>query len=101
VADARRSGEKPPSLCRWSAPRGDKQGTIAVRALTLRPLGGGALRNVEIFKVVGCRRHSSLYGVRLRGGRSPMITDVAALQILWKELDPNDGWTRITGKEGK
>jgi hypothetical protein len=23
------------------------------------------------------------------------------IHILWKELDPNDGWTRITGKEGK
>jgi hypothetical protein len=42
-----------------------------------------------------------LYGVRLGGVARSMITGFATLQILWKELDPNDGWTRITGKEGK
>src|ERR1700730_8134392 len=29
----------------------------------------------------------------------PMTTGVATLQILRKELDPNDWWTRMTGKK--
>ena len=50
-------------------------------------------------KVVGCQRHSPIYGVRLWVSL-PMITRFATLQILRKELDANDGSTRITGKEG-
>src|SRR3954469_18569925 len=49
-------------------------------------------------KVGRCRRHSPLSGVRL-WGVAPMITGFVTLQILWEELDPNDGWTRITGKK--